>query len=134
MLLFDEPDVNLSGSIIVLLAAEIGFRVMTKIILERTGCTVFAVKDREELNNLLDLHYIDLVIFDVDVQDPDALNLFSHLRSRPSPKKTPILVFVPRGYKDVVAKCLEAGATDYLLKPILDYDLLRKVDAMLKPS
>lgn len=130
----DTPAINLSGKVILLFVANIGLQVMMQIMLKRTLCKVLEAKGQEMLDNLLDVETADLIIVDIDMHDRNPARLVSHIRSRQSSEKTPILILVPRMYADVVIQCLQAGANDYLPKPVLAYDLLAKVYSMLKPS
>ena len=44
---------------------------------------------------------------------------------------TPVLILSARGDAESVMKGMEAGANDYLPKPILHHDLVAKVRSML---
>jgi DNA-binding response OmpR family regulator len=56
------------------------------------------------------------------------------IRDRDDTGKTPVLILSARGDADSVMRGMEAGANDYLPKPILHHDLVTKVRTILSQS
>ncbi len=72
----------------------------------------------------------DLVILDVELPDLSGLDVCRMLRAQPATATLPILVLSGRsGDADRVAG-LEAGADDYLVKPITMREMVLRVDAL----
>jgi len=53
------------------------------------------------------------------------------IRQREATQKTPVLILSARGDAESIIHGIEAGANDYLPKPILHHDLVSKVRSML---
>ncbi|MBW8732883.1 MAG: response regulator [Asticcacaulis sp.] len=61
---------------------------------------------------------VDLVLMDVMMPEMDGLTATRELRKRPEWKKLPIIMLTAKAMKDDQEKCLDAGANDYMAKPL----------------
>ncbi len=110
---------------------EIGALTLIGIMLERGGFNVLKAKDADAALAILDQNTPDLIILDVMMPGTDGIELCSIIRSRPDTQHIPTLILSARGDADSVMRGMEAGANDYLPKPILHHDLVAKVRAMI---
>ncbi len=110
---------------------EIGALTLIGIMLERGGFEVLKAKDAEQALVVLEHDTPDLIILDVMMPGMDGIELCRVLRERPNTVETPILILSARGDAKSVMAGMEAGASDYLPKPILHHDLVAKVRRML---
>jgi len=60
----------------------------------------------------------DMVIVSLDLQDEDGLMLCAQLRASESTRNLPILLIANQGETDRIARGLDLGATDYLIRPV----------------
>jgi DNA-binding response OmpR family regulator len=110
---------------------EIGALTLIGIMLERGGFEVLKAKDADQALSVLDLETPDLIILDVMMPGMDGIELCRVLRQRPDTAELPVLILSARGDAKSVMSGMDAGASDYLPKPILHHDLVAKVRRML---
>ncbi|MCS6835863.1 MAG: response regulator [Anaerolineae bacterium] len=110
---------------------EIGALTLVGIMLERGGFNVLKAKDSASALAMLDQNTPDLIILDVMMPGTDGITLCGIIRRRPDTAHTPILILSARGDAESVMAGIEAGANDYLPKPILHHDLVARVRSIL---
>ena len=110
---------------------EIGALTLIGIMLERGGFNVLKAKDADVALATLDQNTPDLIILDVMMPGINGIELCKMIRQRQDTARIPILILSARGDADSVMKGMEAGANDYLPKPILHHDLVAKVRSIL---
>jgi two-component system, cell cycle response regulator len=77
-------------------------------------------------------HDFDLIIISLTMMREDGLRLCSQLRSQERTRQTPILLLADETDMDRVAKGLELGANDYLIKPIDRNELLARTRTQVR--
>jgi DNA-binding response OmpR family regulator len=110
---------------------EVGALTLIGIMLERGGFNVLKAKDAHDALAVLDQNQPDLIILDVMMPGMDGIELCGVIRRRPDTQDIPVLILSARNDADSVMRGMEAGADDYLPKPILHHDLVAKVRGML---
>jgi DNA-binding response OmpR family regulator len=99
--------------------------------LERGGFDVFKARNAAEALQILDEATPDLIILDVMMPGMDGIELCGVIRERSATQDTPVLILSARGDAESIIRGMEAGANDYIPKPILHHDLVSKVRNML---
>jgi DNA-binding response OmpR family regulator len=74
----------------------------------------------------------DIVLSDIGLPGMDGIELCRVVRERADTQNTPVLILSARGDAESIMRGIEAGANDYLPKPILHHDLVAKVRVMLE--
>lgn len=111
---------------------EMGARTLLSIMLERDGFKALKAKDASEALMMLEQgERPDLIILDVMMPGMDGVELCRTIRNRPATTEIPILILSARSDVEAVMRGMDAGANDYLPKPILNHDLTAKVRTML---
>jgi DNA-binding response OmpR family regulator len=110
---------------------EIGALTLIGIMLERGGFSVVKAKDANAALAELDKETPDLIILDVMMPGMNGIELCRVIRSRTETGDIPVLILSARGDAESVMRGMDAGANDYLPKPILHHDLVDKVRKML---
>ncbi|MCB9453367.1 MAG: response regulator [Anaerolineaceae bacterium] len=113
---------------------EIGALTLIGIMLERGGFGVLKAKNAQLALSVLDQNSPDMIILDVMMPGMDGIELCRVIRGRADAGKTPILILSARGDAESIMRGIEAGANDYLPKPILHHDLVQKVRDILEPN
>ncbi|MGY2341246.1 response regulator [Pseudomonas sp. SDO5532_S415] len=92
--------------------------------LEQKGAVVIIGRNgREAIARLNEVEDIDLVLMDVMMPEMDGFEATIEIRKDPRWRKLPIIAVTAKAMKDDQERCLQAGANDYLAKPI-DLDRL----------
>lgn len=76
----------------------------------------------------------DLLILDVDLPELDGFGLLSRLRDNPATKKTPVMMLTGKKTDKDVRLGLGLGANDYLIKPFMPFEVLKRVEKLLAAS
>lgn len=81
--------------------------------------------------DLLSSEKFDLVLLDVDLPDISGFDICSHIKQNELTKNIPV-IFIS-GYKDLIfeMQAYEAGAADYLSKPVNLIRLLMRINVNL---
>ncbi|TRX75252.1 response regulator [Pseudomonas mangiferae] len=92
--------------------------------LEQKGAEVEVARNGlEAIDKLNEVADIDLVLMDVMMPEMDGYQATMEIRKDPRWRKLPIIAVTAKAMKDDQERCLQAGANDYLAKPI-DLDRL----------
>ena len=75
---------------------------------------------------------LDLVVISLTLMNEDGLRLCSQLRSHERTRQVPILLVAEEGDLNRVAKGLELGANDYIIKPIDRNELLARARTQIR--
>jgi CheY-like chemotaxis protein len=93
-------------------------------ILEPRGAVVKIARNGQEALDVLQrstsdpAHSIDLVLMDVMMPVMDGLTATREIRKNPEWKKIPVIALTAKAMPDDQQRCIDAGANDYMAKPI----------------
>ncbi|MEK7990094.1 MAG: response regulator [Thiotrichaceae bacterium] len=77
-----------------------------------------AMNGEEALQLLAENPKIDIVLMDIMMPQMDGYEAIEKIRQQPKFKKLPIIALTAKAMKEDKSKCINAGANDYLAKPI----------------
>jgi CheY-like chemotaxis protein len=80
---------------------------------------IIARNGKEALAQLEQQADIDLVLMDLMMPEMDGLTAIRELRARDYGKRLPVIALTAKAMADDRRNCLEAGASDYIAKPIV---------------
>jgi CheY-like chemotaxis protein len=94
-------------------------------LLERRGMRVLtATTGREAIDLVRTVPDISLVLMDIMMPEMDGYETMQVIRQNPAHRRLPIIALTAKAMKGDREKCLEAGASDYLAKPVNTEQLL----------
>ncbi|HZQ19969.1 MAG TPA: HAMP domain-containing protein [Terriglobales bacterium] len=94
-------------------------------VLERRGMKVLtAGTGREAIDTLESTQDLAIVLMDIMMPEMDGYETMQVIRQNPSFRRLPIIALTAKAMKGDREKCLEAGASEYLAKPVNTEQLL----------
>jgi len=94
-------------------------------VLERRGMKVLTATTGEEAIKLVEsTPELALVLMDIMMPEMDGYQTIGYIRAKPEHRRLPIVALTAKAMKGDREKCLEAGASDYLAKPVNTEQLL----------
>ena len=101
-------------------------------VLERRGMKVLtATTGREAISILKSDKNIAIVLMDIMMPEMDGYETIQAIRADSSSRRLPIIALTAKAMKGDREKCLEAGASDYLAKPVNTEQLLSALRSWL---
>jgi CheY-like chemotaxis protein len=94
-------------------------------VLERRGINVLAATTGREAIELVETTpNLAIVLMDIMMPEMDGYQTMQVIRANPKFRRLPIIALTAKAMKGDREKCLEAGASDYLAKPVNTEQLL----------
>ena len=88
-------------------------------ILEDRGMGIIKAENGKVALKMLDIHPdIDMVLMDIMMPEMDGYEAMKRIRSQAKFQKMPVIALTAKAMKDDKQKCIDAGANDYIAKPI----------------
>ncbi|MDH5465557.1 MAG: hybrid sensor histidine kinase/response regulator, partial [Thiovulaceae bacterium] len=81
---------------------------------------------------LVEEHDVDAILLDVSMPDIDGIQACKHLRENPKNDLIPILMITAHKDNETLRKSFDAGANDFLEKPVNEIALMGRLKAQLK--
>lgn len=104
------------------------------LMLQRRGYQIVAAPDGPQALTKAESEHPDLIILDVMMPGMDGYEVCRRLRANPATAQTPIIMFTAKTTVSDKVTGFQAGADDYLTKPIHPAELASRVEAVLLRS
>jgi HAMP domain-containing protein/CheY-like chemotaxis protein/signal transduction histidine kinase len=123
---------SLSGHRILIVDDDIRNIFALTSILERNKIeALYAENGQDGIQKLINTSDIDVVLMDIMMPEMDGYEAIRRIRSLPQFNDLPIIALTAKAMKGDREKCLEAGATDYITKPVDVDQLLSLIRVLL---
>ena len=120
--------------LILIVDDEHDFRAICAHVLDRGGYDTVTAEDGMAGLAAFSDRKPDLVVLDGNLPDLDGIEVCRRLRKLPGGEKVPVLMCTVRSAVVTIQDGLDAGVTDYVLKPFEMDDLLERVAGALKKA
>ncbi|GIK95998.1 MAG: histidine kinase [Alphaproteobacteria bacterium] len=123
--LLHNSDEDLAGRTVLLVDDDARNIFALSSVLERRGMKVLAATTGAEAISLINAGLdIAIVLMDIMMPEMDGYRTIQKIRENPAFRRLPIVALTAKAMKGDREKCLEAGASDYLAKPVNTEQLL----------
>jgi signal transduction histidine kinase len=103
---------------------------LTAIILKNRGYNVYTTADARTGLELIENIRPEIVMLDYMMPGMDGLTALKEIRTRfPD---TYVMMFTGKGSEEIAVELMKAGASDYILKPFNNKDLIERIDNVLR--
>ena len=114
-----DKEAVLSGKTVLMVDDDIRNVFALSNVLEEKGIHILVGEHGKESLDLLEQHpEIDLVLMDIMMPEMDGYEAMGHIRQQPRFKTLPIIALTAKAMKGDRQRCIDAGASDYLSKPV----------------
>ena len=105
---------------------------VTGIALEKEGYLVRTASTAAEAMNKMQQSSVDLILLDVCLPDGNGYELCKGMKSREETRDIPVILLTALNDVDSKVRGLDVGASDYLVKPFLQKELLARIRTHLR--
>jgi signal transduction histidine kinase len=103
---------------------------LTAIILKNRGYQVFTALSAQEGLASIEKERPELVLLDYMMPNMDGLTALKEIRRRFP--ETYVIMFTGKGSEEIAVELMKAGASDYILKPFNNQDMVERIESVLK--
>ncbi|HEY0666256.1 MAG TPA: response regulator [Gallionella sp.] len=101
---------------------------LLRFLLEREGFRVLLARDGHEAQRLIaEIPPPRLAMLDIMMPYADGFEVLASLRARPDWGATPVIMLTARSQEKDIVRALDAGASDYVVKPFLPEELKARI-------
>ena len=94
-----------------------------------SGTTLVSTNEGSKGLEFIETENPDMVILDIGMPDMDGFQVLREIRLF---SQVSVIMLTVRGEATDIAKCLELGADDYIVKPFSHIELMARVQAVLR--
>jgi sigma-B regulation protein RsbU (phosphoserine phosphatase) len=120
-----------NGHVLVADANEANREVLSRR-LQRQGMKVDTVADGKQILKLVSKGMFDVILLDVMIPGLDGFSVLQQLKASAETRHVPVIMISERDEMDMVIRCIEAGAEDYLPQPFNPILLRARISACLE--
>lgn len=109
---------------------------LLKFILDREGFAVHEATDGQLARQWIDAASAPpaLILLDVMLPHADGFELLNLIRARPGWARVPVIMLTARSQERDVVRALDAGASEYIVKPFKPDELRSRIKRLVKKT
>jgi CheY-like chemotaxis protein len=111
---------------------EIALRTLSDYLLVKANRVAFAYNGIEAIERTREL-LPDVILMDIQMPGIDGLEAIRRIRADERTRSIPIIALTALAMQGDQARCLEAGANDYLSKPVSLKGLAQRISELINP-
>ncbi len=111
-----------------------GIRLVETLLKQRPGCRLVATRNPAQCEELAQRHKPCLILLDINLPEADGYGLLAQWRQDAMMKEIPVVVVTTDTLPEDIDRAMNAGAVEYLAKPIEINRFLAVVDTFLAPQ
>jgi signal transduction histidine kinase/CheY-like chemotaxis protein/HAMP domain-containing protein len=120
----DRPMPELAGAKVLIVDDDIrNIFSLTSVLESHDVAVVHAERGKDGITILEQMRDVDVALIDIMMPDMDGYETMQQIRQRPEHADLPLIAVTAKAMKGDRQKCLDAGASDYIAKPV-DIELL----------
>ncbi|MGK5094088.1 response regulator [Deltaproteobacteria bacterium TL4] len=100
--------------------------------LESMGYDLEYLSESRFLFQMLESMKADLILMDISMPENDGIRLLGQLKAHPAFRTIPVIMMTSGDSDEVLERCLELGAVDFISKPVNEVALKARVRSALK--
>ena len=101
---------------------------------KRSGCRILVARNGVETLKVARETHPDIILLDLVMPDMDGADTCRQLKEDASTRDIPVLIVSSRGDEAAKRRCFDAGAIDFVLKPLRQREIVQKVADVLDVS
>ena len=122
------PSVSI-GTVLYVEHEEADIASMETLLAQRPGIKLICVRSAEE--GLAMVHDVDLMLLAFEMPNREGAAMLRELQANSRMRSTPVIVVSADGRPDLIDQCFDAGAAQFLTKPLDAQQTLRAIDTCL---
>ena len=96
--------------------------------LKQNNYEVLEAKNRKEAETIILEKSIELIILDISLPDGNGINIYEKIIKE---KEIPTIFLTANEDEEVIVKCLNLGAEEYITKPFRTKELLARINRII---
>lgn len=100
-------------------------------ILKKKGYQVIQTENSDRVIELIKTNNVDLVVLDFYLKGVNGIDILKSIRSIEKYATIPVIMLTSEESPDIIESCLDSGATDFIIKPIIPKVLLARIRSAL---